>query len=155
MGAGFADAGVLGDVFTSPSTEQVYRICKAASGGGGIMLSFGNYAGDRLNFAAAQERLIAEGIDTRIVYVTDDIASAAPEDSDKRRGIAGTFTVYKIAGAAADSGDARRGRAGDGRGQRGTYRSASRSAGARFPGAEGPAVHGGAGADGLRPGHPR
>ena len=105
VGAGFADGCVLGDVFTSPSTEQVYRICKAASGGGGIMLSFGNYAGDRLNFAAAQERLIAEGIDTRIVYVTDDIASAAPEDHDKRRGIAGTFTVYKIAGAAADSGE--------------------------------------------------
>ena len=105
VGAGFADGCVLGDVFTSPSTEQVYRICKAASGGGGVMLSFGNYAGDRLNFAAAQERLIAEGIDTRIVYVTDDIASAAPQDADKRRGIAGTFTVYKLAGAAADSGE--------------------------------------------------
>jgi dihydroxyacetone kinase len=104
VGAGFADGCVLGDVFTSPSTEQVYRICKAANGGGGVMLSFGNYAGDRLNFAAAQERLVAEGIDTRIVYVTDDIASAAPNDVDKRRGIAGTFTVYKIGGSAADSG---------------------------------------------------
>ena len=104
IGTGFADGAVLGDVFTSPSAEQVYRICKAAEGGGGVMLSFGNYAGDRLNFAAAQERLIAEGIDTRIVYVTDDIASAAPEEADKRRGIAGTFTVYKIGGAAADLG---------------------------------------------------
>ena len=104
VGAGFADGAVLGDVFTSPSTEQVYRIAKAASGGGGVMLSFGNYAGDRLNFGAAQERLIAEGIDTRIVYVTDDIASAAPEEKDKRRGIAGTFNVYKIGGAAADRG---------------------------------------------------
>jgi len=91
-------------VFTSPSTEQVYRIARAASGGGGILLSFGNYAGDRLNFGAAKERLIAEGIDTRIVYVTDDIASAVPEEKDKRRGIAGTFSVYKIGGAAADRG---------------------------------------------------
>lgn len=103
-GAGFADACVLGDVFTSPSTEQVYRVARAADGGAGVVLSFGNYAGDRLNFGAAQERLVAEGIDTRIVYVTDDIASAAPDDVDKRRGIAGTFTVYKIGGAAAESG---------------------------------------------------
>jgi dihydroxyacetone kinase len=105
IGSGFADGCVLGDVFTSPSTEQVYRICKAANGGGGVMLSFGNYAGDRLNFGAAQERLVAEGIDTRIVYVTDDIASAGPDEVDRRRGIAGTFTVYKIGGAAADSGE--------------------------------------------------
>jgi dihydroxyacetone kinase len=104
VGAGFADGAVLGDVFTSPSTEQVYRIARAASGGGGIVLSFGNYAGDRLNFGAAKERLVAEGIDTRIVYVTDDIASAVPEEKDKRRGIAGTFSVYKIGGAAADRG---------------------------------------------------
>jgi dihydroxyacetone kinase len=105
VGTGFADGCVLGDVFTSPSAEQIYRIGKAADGGAGIMLSFGNYAGDRLNFAAAQERLVAAGIDTRIVYVTDDIASASPEEADKRRGIAGTFTIYKIGGAAVDKGD--------------------------------------------------
>jgi len=105
VGAGFADGCVLGDIFASPSSEQVYRVAKAADGGAGVMLSFGNYAGDRLNFAAAQERLLAEDVDTRIVYVTDDIASAAPEDTHKRRGIAGTFTVYKIGGAAADKGD--------------------------------------------------
>lgn len=104
VGTGFADGCVLGNVFASPSAEQVYRIGRAAAGDSGLMLSFGNYAGDRLNFAAARERLIAEGIDTRIVYVTDDIASAAPEESDKRRGIAGTFTIYKIGGAAADRG---------------------------------------------------
>jgi dihydroxyacetone kinase len=104
VGQGFADGCVMGDVFTSPSTEQIYRISKAADGGAGVLLSFGNYAGDRLNFAAAQERLIAEGIDTQIVYVTDDIASAKPEEKDLRRGIAGTFAVYKCGGAAADAG---------------------------------------------------
>jgi len=104
VGRGFADACVMGDVFTSPSTEQIYRISKAANGGAGILLAFGNYAGDRLNFAAAQERLIAEGIETRIVYVTDDIASAKPGEKDLRRGIAGTFAVYKCGGAAADAG---------------------------------------------------
>ncbi|MGI9226937.1 MAG: dihydroxyacetone kinase family protein [Candidatus Nanopelagicaceae bacterium] len=104
VGRGFADGCVMGDVFTSPSTEQIYRISKAASGGAGVLLSFGNYAGDRLNFAAAQERLIAEGINTKIVYVTDDIASASPDEKDLRRGIAGTFAVYKCGGAAADAG---------------------------------------------------
>jgi dihydroxyacetone kinase len=104
VGRGLADGCVLGDVFTSPSTEQVYRVARAADGGAGVVLAFGNYAGDRLNFGAAQERLIAGGTDTRIVYVTDDIASASPQEKDKRRGIAGTATVYKIGGAAADSG---------------------------------------------------
>ena len=104
VGRGFADGCVMGDVFTSPSTEQIYRISKAANGGAGVLLSFGNYAGDRLNFAAAQERLIAEGIATQIVYVTDDIASAKSDEKDLRRGIAGTFAVYKCGGAAADAG---------------------------------------------------
>jgi D-erythrulose 4-kinase len=104
VGNGFADGAVLGGMFASPSAEQVYRIAKAADGGAGVVLGFGNYAGDRLNFGVAAERLINEGIDTRIVYVTDDVASASREEQEKRRGIAGTFTVYKIAGAAAENG---------------------------------------------------
>lgn len=104
VGTGFADGAVLGDIFASPSAEQVYRIAKAAHGGAGVVLGFGNYAGDRLNFKVAADRLIAEGIDTRIVYVTDDMASAEPAEQGKRRGIAGTFIVYKIAGAAAEAG---------------------------------------------------
>ena len=104
VGTGFADGAVLGGMFASPSAEQVYRIARAADGGAGVVLGFGNYAGDRLNFGVAAERLINEGIDTRIVYVTDDVASASQEEQDKRRGIAGTFTVYKIAAAAAEDG---------------------------------------------------
>jgi dihydroxyacetone kinase len=104
VGTGFADGAVLGDVFASPSAEQVYRVARAADGGAGVVLGFGNYAGDRLNFGVAAERLINEGIDTRIVYVTDDVASASREEQQKRRGIAGTFTVYKMAAAAAETG---------------------------------------------------
>ena len=104
VGTGFADGAVLGDVFASPSAEQVYRVVKAAHGGAGVVLGFGNYAGDRLNFGVAAERLVEEGIDTRIVYVTDDVASASREEHEKRRGIAGTFTVYKLAAAAAEAG---------------------------------------------------
>jgi len=104
VGTGFADGAVLGDIFASPSAEQIYRIATAADGGAGVVLGFGNYAGDQLNFGVARERLIEEGIDTRIVYVTDDVASASLEEQAKRRGIAGTFTVYKMAGAAAENG---------------------------------------------------
>ena len=104
VGTGFADGAVLGDLFASPSAEQVYRVSRAADGGAGVIMGFGNYAGDRLNFKVAADRLVAEGIDTRIVYVTDDIASGSPDEQGLRRGIAGTFTVYKIAGAAAEAG---------------------------------------------------
>jgi D-erythrulose 4-kinase len=105
VGPGLAEACVLGDIFTSPSATQVYRVGLAADQGGGVVLAFGNYAGDRLNFRIAQERLEAEGIDARIVFVTDDIASAPPQEIERRRGIAGTFTVYKVGGAAAERGD--------------------------------------------------
>ncbi|MFI9587074.1 dihydroxyacetone kinase family protein [Streptomyces sp. NPDC052236] len=105
VGPGFADGAVIGDVFTSPSAEQVYRVGKALDGGSGIVFSFGNYAGDVMNFGAAQERLRGDGIDVRTVLVTDDIASAAADDAPKRRGIAGDFSVFKVAGAAAERGD--------------------------------------------------
>jgi dihydroxyacetone kinase len=104
VGPGFADAAVAGDVFASPSTAAVARVCRHADHGGGMILGFGNYAGDVLNFSVAAERLRAEGIDVRIVPVTDDVASAPVEIASKRRGIAGTVLVYKIAGAAAEAG---------------------------------------------------
>ncbi|MCF3643069.1 dihydroxyacetone kinase subunit DhaK, partial [Rhizobium sp. TRM95111] len=104
VGPGMADAAVAGDVFASPSTAAVARVCRQAHHGGGILLGFGNYAGDVLNFGVAAERLRAEGIDVRIVPVTDDVASAPAEARDKRRGIAGDLLVFKIAGAAAEAG---------------------------------------------------
>ena len=104
VGPGLADAAVAGDVFASPSTAAVARVCRLADQGGGVLLGFGNYAGDVLNFGVAAERLRAEGIDVRIVPVTDDVASAAAETAAKRRGIAGDLVVFKIAGAAAEAG---------------------------------------------------
>ncbi|WP_207392396.1 dihydroxyacetone kinase subunit DhaK, partial [Paracoccus nototheniae] len=64
----------------------------------------GNYAGDVLNFGAAAERLRGQGIDARLLAVTDDVASAAPDDAGRRRGVAGDLLVFKIAGAAAEAG---------------------------------------------------
>lgn len=102
VGPGFASGAVVGNIFTSPSAAQIYSVAKAADQGRGVVLSFGNYAGDVFNFGIAADRLRREGIDTRIVLVTDDIASA--DDPKLRRGIAGDFTVFKIMGAAATAG---------------------------------------------------
>jgi dihydroxyacetone kinase len=103
VGPGMADAAVAGDIFASPSTAGVARVCRHADHGGGILLGFGNYAGDVLNFGVAAERLRAEGIDVRIVPVTDDVASAPVETPALRRGIAGDLVVFKVAGAAAEA----------------------------------------------------
>jgi dihydroxyacetone kinase len=104
VGPGMADAAVAGEIFASPSTAAVARVCRAAEYGGGILLGFGNYAGDVLNFGVAAERLRAEGMDVRIVAVTDDVASAPANRYLQRRGIAGDFVVFKVAGAAAEAG---------------------------------------------------
>ena len=104
VGPGMADAAVAGEIFASPSTAAVARVCRNADHGGGILLGFGNYAGDVLNFGVAAERLRAEGMDVRIVTVTDDVASAPANRHLQRRGIAGDFLVFKVAGAAAEAG---------------------------------------------------
>jgi dihydroxyacetone kinase len=104
VGPGLAAGSACGNMFASPSAGQVYRVAKAANAGGGVLLSYGNYAGDVLHFGQAELRLKAEGIDTRTVLVTDDIASAPIDQIGKRRGIAGDLTVFKIAGAAAEAG---------------------------------------------------
>src|SRR5690242_1333509 len=104
VGTGFADGAVVGNVFTSPSTQEAFSVGRAAANGAGVLFSTGNYAGDVMNFTLAQQRLQQEGIDTRVVFVTDDIASAPVEEIHKRRGIAGDFVVFKVAGAAAEAG---------------------------------------------------
>lgn len=105
VGPGFADGAVVGNIFTSPSTAQAYSVGRAASSGAGVIYTYGNYAGDVMNFGLAGERLQAEGIDARQVIVTDDVASAAASERGKRRGIAGDFVVFKALGAAAERGD--------------------------------------------------
>ena len=104
VGPGLAAGAAMGNLFASPSTQQVHGVSTTAHTGGGVLLSYGNYAGDVLNFDAAQEQLRAEGIDCRTVVVTDDVASASKDEKHKRRGIAGDLTVFKVAGAAAEAG---------------------------------------------------
>lgn len=104
VGQGLAAGSACGNMFASPAAGQVYRVAKAAHNGGGVLLSYGNYAGDVLHFGQAELRLNAEGIETRTVLVTDDIASAPIDQLESRRGIAGDLTVFKVAGAAAEAG---------------------------------------------------
>ena len=104
VGPGLAHGAACGNIFASPSASQVYSVLKAANQGGGILLSFGNYTGDVIHFGQAADRVRDEGIDVRIVTVTDDVASAPQTESDKRRGIAGDLAVFKVAGAAAEEG---------------------------------------------------
>jgi dihydroxyacetone kinase len=104
VGSGLADAAVVGNVFASPSARQVTDVAHSVAGRSGLVLAFGNYAGDVLNFGLAAERLRAEGIDTVILAVTDDIASATADHIDDRRGVAGDVVVFKVIGAAAEAG---------------------------------------------------
>ena len=102
VGPGFADGAVCGNIFSSPSASQAYAVCKAADRGAGILIGFGNYAGDVLHFGQVAERLRSEGIDARCLLVTDDIASG--QEHLKRRGIAGDLPVFKVTAAACEEG---------------------------------------------------
>jgi dihydroxyacetone kinase len=104
VGRGLAHGAVAGNVFASPSAQQICAVAREAHRGGGVLFSYGNYAGDVLHFGAAAERLAEEGIEVRQVLVTDDVSSAGPDDIARRRGVAGDLVVFKIAGAAADQG---------------------------------------------------
>jgi dihydroxyacetone kinase len=104
VGLGLAHGAALGNVFAAPSAQQICNAAHAADAGGGILFCYANYAGDVLNFTQAQERLRTQGIDVRSVVVTDDIASAPLHERYKRRGIAGTLSVFKAAAVAADAG---------------------------------------------------
>ncbi|HYP46416.1 MAG TPA: dihydroxyacetone kinase family protein, partial [Propionibacteriaceae bacterium] len=104
VGPGLADGAVVGNIFASPSTQQIYAVAKAVDDGAGVFLSYGNYAGDVLNFSLAEEQLGTEGIRAVSVAVTDDVSSAPIEERVKRRGVAGDLVVFKIAGAAAEQG---------------------------------------------------
>ncbi|MDR2567627.1 MAG: dihydroxyacetone kinase family protein [Bifidobacteriaceae bacterium] len=104
VGQGMAHGAALGNVFASPSVNQVVSVARRAANGGGVLLVYGNYAGDCLNFDSAEVSLREQGIPCRTVRVTDDISSAAVDQSVKRRGVAGDLCVLKAAGWAAEQG---------------------------------------------------
>jgi len=102
VGKGLADAAAIGNVFASPPPDPIVACAKAADGGAGVLFMYGNYAGDVMNFDMAAELLALDDIEARTVLTTDDVASAPPDQSDKRRGVAGNVFIFKAAGAACD-----------------------------------------------------
>jgi dihydroxyacetone kinase-like protein len=105
VGEGLCSGVAVGNVFSSPSAEQVLEATKASDGGAGVLYLYGNYGGDVLNLDLAADMAELEDIETRTVLVTDDVASQPKERAADRRGVAGLFFAYKCAGAAAERGD--------------------------------------------------
>ncbi len=103
-GYGLADGVAVGDVFASPSSEQILEATRAVHGGTGVLYLYGNYGGDVMNFDLAAELASAEGIETSTVLGADDVASAPAGSESRRRGVAGIAFLYKVAGAKAEEG---------------------------------------------------
>jgi dihydroxyacetone kinase len=102
VGRGLADGVSIGNVFSSPSSDQMFAVTRAINGGSGVLYLFGNYQGDIMNFEMAREMAEMEGIQVEMAIMADDVASAPREKSSKRRGVAGLFYAYKIIGAKAE-----------------------------------------------------
>jgi dihydroxyacetone kinase-like protein len=104
VGKGMLDGVAVGDVFQSPSAEQMLEVTKRIDSGAGVLYLYGNYGGDVLNFDLATDLAAAEGVRVESIQGADDVASAPKGQEARRRGIAGIFFLYKVAGAAADAG---------------------------------------------------
>jgi len=104
VGKGMLDACAVGSVFASPSVDQIASAIRNGDNGNGVLCVLGNYGGDVMNFEMACEIVKDEGIETKTIIVSDDIASASSEEKLKRRGIAGLILAFKIAGATAENG---------------------------------------------------
>ncbi len=104
VGPGLLDACAIGDVFASPSAEQMADAIRAADRGAGVLRLYGNYGGDVMNFDMAGDLVEFEDIACTTVLLADDVASAGPGEREKRRGVAGMVYAFKIAGAAAEAG---------------------------------------------------
>ncbi|MGE6257991.1 dihydroxyacetone kinase subunit DhaK [Heyndrickxia sporothermodurans] len=104
VGKGMLDAAIAGEVFTSPTPDQVYEAIKAVNAGAGVLLVIKNYTGDVMNFEIAAEMAEIDGIQVEKVIVNDDVAVEDSSFTTGRRGIAGTVFVHKIAGAKAEQG---------------------------------------------------
>lgn len=104
IGFGMLDGAVCGEVFTSPTPDQVYEAIKAVDNGNGVLLVIKNYTGDVMNFEMAKEMAEMDGIEVKTAVVNDDVAVEDSLYTAGRRGIAGTVFVHKIAGAMAERG---------------------------------------------------
>lgn len=105
VGQGLLDGCTVGNVFASPSSAKMADTIRACDRGNGVLVLFGNYGGDKMNFELACETVdLEDDIKTEMVLVKDDVASAPASEAERRRGVAGMIYVFKIAGAKAENG---------------------------------------------------
>ncbi|HUN91736.1 MAG TPA: dihydroxyacetone kinase subunit DhaK [Burkholderiaceae bacterium] len=102
VGYGMLDAACPGQVFTSPTPDQIMAAADAVDSGGGVLLVVKNYEGDVMNFQLGAEMC---GRETATVVTDDDVAVETSTYSTGRRGVAGTLVVEKLVGAAAEQGE--------------------------------------------------
>jgi dihydroxyacetone kinase-like protein len=105
VGKGMLDAACPGQVFTSPTPDQIEAATKAVHGGAGVLHIVKNYTGDVMNFEMAAELCQVEGIDVQAVVINDDVAVEDSLYTAGRRGVGTTVLAEKICGAAAERGD--------------------------------------------------
>jgi dihydroxyacetone kinase-like protein len=101
VGRGMLDAACPGQIFTSPTPDQMLAAAHAVDTGQGVLFIVKNYAGDTMNFQMAVEML---ELDNATVLVNDDVAVENSTHTIGRRGVAGTLVVEKMVGAAAEAG---------------------------------------------------
>ncbi len=104
VGIGMLDAACPGQVFTSPTPDQMYEAAKAVNGGKGVLQIVKNYTGDVMNFEMAADMLRADGIEVRNVIIDDDVAVKDSSYTAGRRGLGTTVIAEKVCGAAAAEG---------------------------------------------------
>lgn len=103
-GRNMVDAVAVGEIFSSPPAQMFYDAIKAADGGKGVAILYGNYAGDNMNVAMAMEEAEDDGIEVKKVVANDDVPSALKGEEAKRRGVAGEILMWKVGGAKAAMG---------------------------------------------------
>ena len=101
IGRNLVDSVAVGEVFSSPTAKAFHEAIKAADGGAGVAVLYGNYAGDNMNVKMAIEDAEDDGITVKTVVANDDVASAPTGQRQKRRGVAGEVLMWKVGGAKA------------------------------------------------------
>jgi dihydroxyacetone kinase-like protein len=104
VGMGMLDGACPGEVFTSPTPDQMYECAKAVDSGAGVLFIVKNYTGDVMNFELAAEMAAADGIKVQNILIDDDVAVKDSLYTAGRRGVGTTVLAEKIVGAAAEAG---------------------------------------------------
>lgn len=104
VGMGMLDGACPGEIFTSPTPDQMYECAKIVNSGAGVLFIVKNYTGDVLNFETAAELAFAEGIKVQNILIDDDTAVKDSLWTAGRRGVGTTVLAEKIVGAAAEAG---------------------------------------------------